>query len=289
MLANKINTGAQLQSAISTDFDDDTDGSIFRIDLATLLKAYDCDEPFFVETNFGDVLQHPQHAEERLELLEFLALEAETALMIASQQKEKRVDAMLSQTTPEAYLMAILETLDIPIDDSTSTTSSMFMRINDKVQAIAKTLPNMQFPKPLFTTELTPAQWAKLAQINQQLADEYALRRAMLLKRVDVTVQSFKWAKRVKDAPELVVKVDQVYLDRRSGMSSASSVDCKDVLWAPRELASLEKTSNSTVRQHTQSIVNTAVVIGNVPDRGGRPNEARLPVEMPFKPVCSLA
>ena len=46
------------------------------------------------------------------------------------------------------------------------------------------------------------------------------------------------------------------------------------------DLLSVDKTSNSLVRKNTQCSVNK-VVIGGVPDRGGRPNETRPPPEMP--------
>lgn len=46
------------------------------------------------------------------------------------------------------------------------------------------------------------------------------------------------------------------------------------------DLLHIERTNNATVRQHTQCDVNK-VLIGSVPDRGGRPNETRPPPEMP--------
>ena len=39
---------------------------------------------------------------------------------------------------------------------------------------------------------------AKLEKINERMRNEYTLRRQMLLKRLDVTVQSFKWSDRLK-------------------------------------------------------------------------------------------
>lgn len=39
-----------------------------------------------------------------------------------------------------------------------------------------------------------------MQEINSQLNQEYTLRRSMLLKRLDVTVQSFGWSDRAKVA-----------------------------------------------------------------------------------------
>ena len=39
---------------------------------------------------------------------------------------------------------------------------------------------------------------AKVDKINEQLNSEYTLRRQMLLKRLDVTIQSFGWSDKAK-------------------------------------------------------------------------------------------
>ena len=41
-------------------------------------------------------------------------------------------------------------------------------------------------------------QWNQIYKIHQILYDEYKIRRELLLKRLDVTIQSFKWADRLK-------------------------------------------------------------------------------------------
>lgn len=42
----------------------------------------------------------------------------------------------------------------------------------------------------------------KVEALNQSLVNEYEVRRKMLLKRLDVTIQSFGWSDRAKVAPE---------------------------------------------------------------------------------------
>jgi protein FAM98B len=41
-------------------------------------------------------------------------------------------------------------------------------------------------------------QWIQIQKINKILFEDYKIRRDLLLKRLDVTVQSFKWAERLK-------------------------------------------------------------------------------------------
>ena len=50
----------------------------------------------------------------------------------------------------------------------------------------------------LIKTNMTENQWKQLHKINQILYEDYKTRRELLLKRLDVTVQSFKWADRLK-------------------------------------------------------------------------------------------
>lgn len=46
--------------------------------------------------------------------------------------------------------------------------------------------------KPLFNGKLSDKQWHVLQEIQQELQTEYRMRREMLIKRLDVTVQSFQ-------------------------------------------------------------------------------------------------
>jgi protein FAM98B len=52
--------------------------------------------------------------------------------------------------------------------------------------------------KPILKAHLSPKQWENVNFINQALEQEYECRREMLLKRLDVTIQSFRWSERVK-------------------------------------------------------------------------------------------
>lgn len=62
---------------------------------------------------------------------------------------------------------------------------------------------------------------ARLTEINTVLAEEYAVRRQMLLKRADVTIQSFKWSERAK--------VSQFSLVSNLELAVAPSVGIEDL------------------------------------------------------------
>ena len=58
--------------------------------------------------------------------------------------------------------------------------------------------------KPLLKARLSDKQWDNVKFINTALHQEYHCRREMLLKRLDVTIQSFKWSDKAKVSLGLV-------------------------------------------------------------------------------------
>ena len=66
-----------------------------------------------------------------------------------------------------------------------------------------------QAGQPLLKSRLSEKQWSQLLAINSVLADEYRVRREMLLKRLDVTIQSFKWSDKAKVSVEWLYRTMQ--------------------------------------------------------------------------------
>jgi len=67
----------------------------------------------------------------------------------------------------------------------------LFSRLETKLSEVLKTVPPNHLDKPLIDVELSAKQWEKLGQLQEEMHKEYIVRREMLLKRLDVTVQSF--------------------------------------------------------------------------------------------------
>jgi protein FAM98B len=65
--------------------------------------------------------------------------------------------------------------------------------------------------------------------INQILCDDFQLRRELLLTRLDVTIQSFKWADRLKKNNN---EIADLYNQRRKQLSIKQTVKIYDVLAA---------------------------------------------------------
>ncbi|KAM3856858.1 protein FAM98A isoform 3-T6 [Vipera latastei] len=118
----------------------------------------------------------------------------------------------------------------------------------------------------------------KIEAINQAIANEYEVRRKLLVKRLDVTVQSFGWSDRAKSQTE---KLAKVYQPKRAILSPKCAISVAHLLAARQDLSKIMRTSSGSIREKTACAINK-VLMGRVPDRGGRPNEIEPPPpEMP--------
>ena len=67
-----------------------------------------------------------------------------------------------------------------------------------QLKELISKVPQEQVSKPLLKVRLSDKQWSTVEKVNLALCKEYECRREMLLKRLDVTVQSFKWSDKAK-------------------------------------------------------------------------------------------
>ena len=114
---------------------------------------------------------------------------------------------------------------------------------------------------------------AILTQVNAMLRSDYAARRAMLVKRLSVTMQSLLWGEGAvasgSDGGSLAAETSA----RLSGLSGEPPlVSLEDVFEAGPELLHLAGLRVTSTPPHSAV---KGVVIGAVPDRGGRAGEMR--------------
>jgi len=117
----------------------------------------------------------------------------------------------------------------------------------------------------LSQTDYNTQQLAVLENINLALQLEYESRRAVLLKRLDVTVGSFLWGDKAKGHEE-DISASIHSLQEALGVRSAFSV--YHVFVARDDLLILNKASSKDPKKSV-SVLKT-LLIGKVPDRGGR-------------------
>jgi len=163
---------------------------------------------------------------------------------------------------------------------------ALFNKINSRLDDTLRSVPDSQkrIGKPLFTPKnaLKDSKWDHIEKIQATLEKEYNLRKKMLMTRLDVTIQSFKWSDRIKgkekDITERFSNKQQILEKLQLGGLRA---DIPSLLAARDKLAIIEKTSSANVRKNTNSKIQRHIM-GKVPDRGGRALELqRPPAEMP--------
>lgn len=85
----------------------------------------------------------------------------------------------------------MLVTLKFQKPPNNISPDQLFSRLETKLSEVLKTVSSEILGKPLIDVELSTKQWEKLSKLQEEMHKEYTIRREMLLKRLDVTVQSF--------------------------------------------------------------------------------------------------
>lgn len=133
--------------------------------------------------------------------------------------------------------------------------------------------------------------WTELDKFNNSLRQNFTCRRQMQLNRLDCTVESFKW--KSTEHSETNDKIHQIYDQIRISLKPEPSVtmshllalrlnDCDTLL---NEIVSSTKTTDCKIiysqgreeSAESKGVNLKQVIIPDVPDRGGRPEEIRAP------------
>ncbi|XP_017332064.1 protein FAM98B isoform X2 [Ictalurus punctatus] len=212
---------------------------------------------------------------EHLKILLFLVSELQAMQIITSKTvKDTKIEKKIS---PLQDLQAICKVLKLPEPDQQQTTD-LFSSIENEVKVLLKKVPEKHTGKPVLKESLNSEQWRQLEKINGVLLADYECRRRMLIKRLDVTVQSFSWSDRAKAKTDTMARA---YQPKRHSLTLKSSISLAHLLAAREDICHMVKTSSESCRERTACAVNK-VLMGRVPDRGGRPSEIEAPPpEMP--------
>jgi len=250
---------------------------ILCMELSGLLRELYCPYSTLME---GPPQSRLSSRDKRLKLLNFLTTECQAAVMINAENHRKKIAKHIEETETATArdLKLILTTLGFSKPPSDLSTQQLFRKTSDKIQEIIRKQPQGFPGESLLRTALREDQWYKLKDLHSELSKDYMLRREMLLTRLDVTILSFTWSSKLKSKLD---EVSAVYQPRRSELTSKPNIEISHILSAREYVGLSEKTSSAAVREKTQTPLQK-LVIGQVPDRGGRPAEHRTPLpEMP--------
>ncbi|KAM3870875.1 protein FAM98B [Diretmus argenteus] len=267
-LASRLKPLCDLEESISSGPDDIES---LQVEMSGLLKELHCPYEGIVSGILKGSLQTKR---DHLQFILFLSSELQAAQILRSRRGS---DKQREESPVNQDLQAICETLNLP-EPKGWDVARVFSEVENKVNKVLQDIPNGYIGKPVLQKSLNSEQWERLHNINTVLSSEYECRRRMLIKRLDVTVQSFGWSERAK------VKVDSMasaYQPKRHTLRPQSSVGVAELLAAREDICNMVKTSSGSSREKTACAVNK-ILMGRVPDRGGRPSEIHAPPpEMP--------
>lgn len=121
-------------------------------------------------------------------------------------------------------------------------------------------------------SNLNSNQIALLQKIEDSLRKDFNVRRSMLLKRLDVTIQSFLWGEKAQGKENEIAAA--INAQRKYLTEEPSKYTLNDVFNAPVSLMHEHTKKVTETSGKKKSLVKT-IIIGAVPDRGGRANEMR--------------
>ncbi|XP_039986723.1 protein FAM98B [Xiphias gladius] len=145
--------------------------------------------------------------------------------------------------------------------------SSQFEDVLSEVESRLARLPGGAMIDPLLNTSLSSEQWMQVEKIDQFLSKDYQCRRQMMIKRFQVTLESFAWGEKQKERSEALASVPPL-----ASLTGSSRVSLPLLLAAREDQSFIEPVKAGT----STSVYKTRM--GSVPDRGGRPGEIEPPM-----------
>ncbi|CAM5151433.1 unnamed protein product [Natator depressus] len=270
-LSSEIKSVCDLEESItSTAGGEDVES--FQLEISGFLKEMACPYSTLVS---GDIKDRLKKKEDCLKLLLFLSTELQALQILHS----KQLKSSHLEKNNEIYqeVQTLCDSLGLS-KSSSSDIPLLLSNVESKIKDILSKVKNTHMGKPLLTTPLNPDQTERLEKINDALCSEYECRRRMLMKRLDVTVQSFGWSDRAKVRTDDIARI---YQPKRYALSPKTTITFAHLLAAREDLSKIMRTSSGSTREKTACAINK-VLMGRVPDRGGRPTEIEPPPpEMP--------
>lgn len=95
------------------------------------------------------------------------------------------------ETSQGAHLRKLLTTLNFPKPPANITVPTLFQKLTPTLEGVVKKGGEL-LGTPILNASLTSKQWNELDKIQEEMHAEYTIRREMLLKRLDCTIQSFQ-------------------------------------------------------------------------------------------------
>lgn len=213
----------------------------------------------------------------------------------------------------ELYLIrSILDTLNLNnlSSDPKLTIDLLFHSIDLKLIDLIKhgQLSNDQSALLKTVKSMSDRQWKAMEQLEKQLVHEYEIRKRTMITRVLCTIDAFRWRSVTKETGKTsasservdrVCQITKLHQHAKQSLQSFVRVELANVIAAriseleqlvackvsqSHEICTIEPPANSGIANsgRMQRLSLHKLIIGQVPDRGGRPNEAPPPTKETF-------
>ena len=192
-----------------------------------------------------------------------------------------------SDVESEIYIR-LLKSLNMNCPPNNITLQQFFNAICNKTKKkIAEDVQNGKVDtfcggRSLCPENLNPMQIDVTKRLIDHLNIEYSNRMKVLLKRLDVTIQSFNWSKRaVKNQDKIAACFQELRKELNQIIKENEfSVDVSDLMAARDCILIDSKTSEGAFRVKTK--LNRILMKSEIPDRGGRAFEYQTPAKESF-------
>eukprot|EP00208_Stichococcus_sp_RCC1054_P001963 CAMPEP_0206141654 /NCGR_PEP_ID=MMETSP1473-20131121/13709_1 /ASSEMBLY_ACC=CAM_ASM_001109 /TAXON_ID=1461547 /ORGANISM="Stichococcus sp, Strain RCC1054" /LENGTH=347 /DNA_ID=CAMNT_0053536315 /DNA_START=412 /DNA_END=1451 /DNA_ORIENTATION=- len=177
-----------------------------------------------------------------------------------------------------SQLCGLAEALQVTVDGRGA--GEVVADVQARVDKLLEALPP-DFNEPLLTREsLSEAQLKQVLEIDEALRSQHLLRRQMLVERAKVTLQSFLWSKRLQQQGTEA----QARAAADAGIAAMSeplSAKAEDIFeFRQVDLAAISARVTNGSGGGTRASVKD-ILIGAVPDRGGRAEGREAAAKMP--------
>ncbi|KHJ94232.1 hypothetical protein OESDEN_05839 [Oesophagostomum dentatum] len=238
VLCQELKTLYDLQEAVPQ-VGEALDNLGFLLELSSFLGELECPHEEITCGSLEDRLSTPQ---KRKLLVIYLLNEIKAARLFAKDALAQPVaEGGDKELTP--YLASALNAANVPKPAGSVEPLEIITMLHKATDARLQSCA--EHPRPLFTAKLDLKQWRKIDKVVEETAQNCRSRALLLLKRIDVTVNSFLWSQRLKPRE---AQIRELFTKRRAGISIVNPPDVACLLAASQDLLRIEQASNEKVR-----------------------------------------
>ncbi|EGC37340.1 hypothetical protein DICPUDRAFT_30483, partial [Dictyostelium purpureum] len=225
--------------------------------------------------------------ENRISMIEYLFLQLQTLQLdlfekfdnTKEKEKEKEMDSEemkdVEIVNQEDYIISEIQVLSdlfsIEFNNYDNLSNTLGL-ISDKIKDTLKLLPSDFISEPFFKrTSFNDQEKEEIETMSKTMYQDYKKRSIVLQKRLDVTVESLLWNERVADKLKEIKRNVNYFIQ---SLPSITHYTYFDLINVHRDLLQIKRTSQHSVSAATLN----SVIIGKVPDRGGRTNDRKIPM-----------